>query len=97
MKTAFSTKSVHARDRLAYWREEASKAYVAHDFSTRVGRGFRGEIRVATLSSVDLASIECDECLVERTQQRAGANDDDVLLCRQVVGTPASTRTAATP
>ena len=87
MKTAFSTTSVHARDRLAYWREEASKVYVAHDFSTRVGRGFHGEIRVASLGSVDLAAFECDECLVERTQQRlAGANDDDVLLCRQVVG-----------
>jgi AraC family transcriptional regulator, positive regulator of tynA and feaB len=87
MKTAFSTNSVHARDRLAYWREVASKAYLAHDFSTRVGRGFHGEIRVATLGSVDLAAFECDECLVERTQQRlAGANDDDVLLCRQVVG-----------
>jgi AraC family transcriptional regulator, positive regulator of tynA and feaB len=87
MKTAFSTTRVHARDRLAYWREEASKVYVAHDFSTRVGRGFHGEIGVASLGSVDLASFECDECLVERTQQRlAGANDDDVLLCRQVVG-----------
>lgn len=87
MKTAFSTRTVHARDRLAYWREEATKAYVAHDFSTRVGRGFHGEIRVASLGSVDLAAFECDECLVERTQQRlAGANDDDVLLCRQVVG-----------
>ena len=87
MKTAFSTTRVHARDRLAYWREEASKVYVAHDFSTRVGRGFHGEISVASLGSVDLASFECDECLVERTQQRlAGANDDDVLLCRQVVG-----------
>jgi hypothetical protein len=51
MKTAFSATSVHACDRLAYWREEASKAYVAHDFSTRVGRGFRGEIRVASLGN----------------------------------------------
>ena len=60
MKTAFSTTRVHARDRLAYWREEASKVYVAHDFSTRVGRGFHGEIRVASLGSVDLAAFECD-------------------------------------
>ncbi len=98
MKTAFSTARVHARDRLAYWREEASKVYVAHDFSTRVGRGFHGEISVASLGVLDLASFECDECLVERTQQRlAGANDDDMLLCRQVVGPSASTRTVAMP
>ncbi len=87
MKTAFSTASVHARDRLAFWREEASKVYVAHEFSTRVGRNFHGEIRVASLGSMGLAAFECDECVVERTPRcLKGANDDDVLLCRQVAG-----------
>jgi AraC-binding-like domain len=87
MKTAFSTARVHARDRLAYWREEASRIYVAHEFNTRVGRNFNGEISVASLGSVNIAAFECDECLVERTQRcLKGANDDDVLLCRQVLG-----------
>ena len=87
MKPAFSTKSVHARDRLAFWREEASKLYVAHEFSTPVGRKFHGEISVASLGNLDLAAFECDECLVERTPRcLKGANDDDVLLCRQVAG-----------
>lgn len=87
MKTAFSTTRVHARDKLAYWREEASRIYVAHEFNTRVGRGFNGEISVASLGSVNIAAFECDECLVERTQRcLKGANDDDVLLCRQVLG-----------
>jgi AraC family transcriptional regulator, positive regulator of tynA and feaB len=78
MKTAFSTARVHARDRLAYWREEASRIYVAHEFNTPVGRSFNGEISVATLGSINLAAFMCDECLV--------ADDDDVLLCRQVQG-----------
>jgi AraC family transcriptional regulator, positive regulator of tynA and feaB len=87
MKTAFSTKSVHARDRLAFWREEASKLYVAHEFSTRVGRKFHGEIGVGTLGNVALASFECDECLVLRTPgSLKKAEDDDILLCRLDAG-----------
>ncbi len=87
MKTAFSTARVHARDRLAYWREEASRIYVAHEFSTPVGRSFNGEISVATLGSINLAAFMCDECLVERTTRcLKSAADDDVLLCRQVQG-----------
>ena len=87
MKTAFSTTTVHARDRLSFWREEASRLYVAHEFSTRVGRNFHGEISVASLGSVDLAAFKCDECVVERTPRcLKGANDDDVLLCRQGQG-----------
>jgi len=87
MKTAFSTARVHARDRLAYWREEASRIYVAHEFNTRVGRSFNGEISVASLGSINLAGFECDECLVERTPHcLKSADDDDVLLCRQVQG-----------
>jgi AraC family transcriptional regulator, positive regulator of tynA and feaB len=78
---------VHARDRLAYWREEASRIYVAHEFNTRVGRSFNGEVSVASLGSINLAGFECDECLVERTPHcLKSADDDDVLLCRQVLG-----------
>ena len=87
MKTAFSTARVHIRDRLAYWREEASRIYVAHEFNTRIGRSFNGEISVASLGSINLAAFKCDECLVERTPRcLKGADDDDVLLCRQVLG-----------
>ena len=87
MKVVFSTASVHARDRLAFWREEASKAYVAHEFSTSVGRNFRGDISAASLGSLELAVFACDECLVVRTQRcLKGAADDDLLLCRQIAG-----------
>lgn len=87
MKTAFSTASVHARDRLAYWLEEASKHYVTHEFSTPVGRKFNGEIRVATLGTFDVAAFRCDEAKVVRTPRcLKGATDDDILLCQQVAG-----------
>jgi len=88
MKPAFSTKTVHARDRLAFWREEASKLYVTHEFSTRVGRDFQGTIEIGNLGNVALASFECDECQVMRTlESLKSADDDDVLLCRIAAGT----------
>ena len=49
MQTVFTTDKVHPRDRLTYWRDEASKAYVVHDFSSNVGRSFRGIIRAKSL------------------------------------------------
>jgi len=87
MKTAFSTNSVHARDRLAYWRDEACKSYVPHEFSTPVGRKFNGKISVGTLGNVGLAAFEADECHVSRTPRAlASADDDEVLLCRLTAG-----------
>ncbi len=87
MKTAFSTATVHARDRLAYWLEEASRHYVTHEFSTPVGRKFNGEICVATLGTFDVAAFRCDEAKVVRTPRcLKGATDDDILLCQQVAG-----------
>jgi AraC family transcriptional activator of tynA and feaB len=87
MKLAFSTKTVHPRDRLAYWRDEASKVVVSHEFSTSVGRNFYGEISVASVGGIRLAAIASDECLVAHTHRCIkSALDDDVLLCRQTTG-----------
>lgn len=87
MKLLFSTKSVHPRDRLAYWREEASKVFVRHEFSTTVGRNFHGEISVASLGGIDLATMAGDPCTVTRTAHcLKSATDDDFILCRQSTG-----------
>ena len=87
MQTLFSTDKVHPRDRLTYWREEASKAFVVHDFSSSVGRSFRGIIRAASLDVLSLALFESDAATVKRTQQclRRDA-DDDLLVCMQTAG-----------
>ena len=87
MQTVFSTDKVHPRDRLNYWREEASKAFVVHDFSSSVGRSFRGIIRAASLDILSLALFESDAATVKRTQRclRRDA-DDDLLLCMQTAG-----------
>jgi AraC-like DNA-binding protein len=87
MQTVFSTNKVHPRDRLTYWRDEASKAYVMHDFSSSVGRSFRGIIRAGSLDVLSLSLFESDACTVERTQHclRQDA-DDDLLVCMQTAG-----------
>ena len=87
MQTIFSTGEVHPRDRLTYWRDEASKAYVVHDFSSNVGRSFRGIIRAGTLDVLSLALFESDPCTVSRTQRCLRQDgDDDLLVCMQTGG-----------
>jgi AraC family transcriptional activator of tynA and feaB len=87
MQIVFSTGKVHPRDRLTYWREEASKVYVAHEFSSSVGRSFWGTIRAGSLDVLSLSLFESEACTVERTQRclRQDA-DDDLLVCMQTAG-----------
>jgi len=87
MKVVFTTDAVHVRDRLDYWQDEATKAYVEHEFGTSAGRSFQGTIRAASMGTLNLSLFECDACLVQRTQRcLKSAADDDVLLCVQVGG-----------
>jgi AraC-like DNA-binding protein len=84
----FSTGSVHERDRLSYWHEEATKAFVTHEFSTTVGRGFEGEIRVGSIGPIDVANFTCDPALVRRTTKCLKfATDDDLLMTFTMKGT----------
>ena len=87
MQTVFTTGKVHPRDRLTYWRDEASKAFVVHDFSSSVGRSFRGVIRAGSLDFLSLSLFESDAAAIKRTQRclRQDA-DDDLLVCMQTAG-----------
>ena len=87
MKVMFSTNTVHVRDRLEYWHDEASKAYVAHEFSSEVGRSFHGEIHAGALGPLELAVFSCDPCRVERTTHCLRQPDDDgVIIGMQIAG-----------
>jgi AraC-like DNA-binding protein len=87
MKVMFSTNTVHARDRLEYWREEASKAYVAHEFDSEVGRSFQGKIQAGALGPLELAVFHCDPCRVERTAHCLKRTyDDGVIIGMQIAG-----------
>lgn len=84
---AFSTASVHERDRLSFWRDEATKAYVPHEFNTGAGRAFEGSIRSGQLGVLGLAMIACDQCEVEHTSGCIkNAVDDDLLITVQLGG-----------
>ena len=85
MKLLFSTAAVHPRDRLAYWREEATKAFVRHEFSTKSGRNFSGQISAGSLGKLQITGFQSDPCSIARTERcLRSATDDDVLLCRQM-------------
>lgn len=80
MPVVFSTWKVHARDRLDYWREEASRAYVEHDFESRVGRNFRGVIRAGSIGPLGLSVFDCNACLVLHTGRCVKRSADDSLI-----------------
>jgi AraC family transcriptional regulator, positive regulator of tynA and feaB len=87
MQIMFSTDKVHPRDRLAYWREEASRVYVAHDFSSNAGNSFSGTIRAGLLDVLGLSLFESAACRVERTQRCLRQDsDDDLVVCIQKAG-----------
>jgi AraC family transcriptional regulator, positive regulator of tynA and feaB len=87
VKPLFSTETVHPRDRLAYWREEATKAFVTHEFSTPLKHNFSGEVCVGALGDVGVAEFRTDQAEVNRTGRcLRAAEDDDALLIRQIDG-----------
>jgi AraC family transcriptional activator of tynA and feaB len=81
MKVVFSTSDVHARDRLDYWRHEATKVAVAHDFSSHLGQTFQGLIRKGMLGGLTLTVLEHNACAVRRTDRyiKHGCEDDLLL------------------
>lgn len=83
----FATRDVHARDRLDYWREQATRVTVAHEFNSRVGRAFDGRISAGTLGTLPLALIETDACTVRRTERYInGGAEDDLMLSLLISG-----------
>lgn len=87
MDVVFSTERVHVRDRLDYWREEASKVFVEHQFDSAAGRSFRGVLRGVAVADLGLATFESDEACVQYTDRCARRlSSDDFFVCRQITG-----------
>jgi AraC-like DNA-binding protein len=87
MATVFSTRGVHPRDRLGYWLEVATKAFVRHEFTSPSGASFIGVIRSGSLAGLGVSLFDCDPCEVARTARDIARDEsDDVLLCLQVAG-----------
>jgi AraC family transcriptional regulator, positive regulator of tynA and feaB len=77
----------HPRDRLAYWREVATKAFVRHEFRSGRGSSFEGTIKTVLLPGLGVSAIECDQCEVgRRTSDILTHDPDDIFLCLQLTG-----------
>ena len=85
MATVFSTRGVHPRERLSYWREAMGD--VPHEFNSSAGQAFLGTVRVEMLDDVAISDIQCDPCEVERSAHNiAYADCEDYLVCLQLIG-----------
>ncbi len=72
-----STDEVHPRDRIAYWREVATRAFVRHDFRSGLGTSFSASIQSGQLADLGVAAFECNPCLVGRTTRDAARDSDE--------------------
>jgi AraC family transcriptional regulator, positive regulator of tynA and feaB len=88
MATVYSTLDIHPRERLSYWLDVATKAFVRHEFHSSTGPSFTGALRGGPLAGLGVATVECDPCEVGRTAlDIARDHCDDLLVCLQQAGT----------
>ena len=87
MAITYSTRVVHPRDRVTYWREVVLKNLSRHEFRSSVGPAFRGDVRFHMLADLGVAVFDCDPCEVARTQRDlAYCDSDDFMLSLQLAG-----------
>ncbi|QXX76057.1 helix-turn-helix domain-containing protein [Methylovirgula sp. HY1] len=88
MQTYFSTFDIHPRDRVEYWRNAASRAFVELDCRTSIGLKFYCVIRRGNLGPLSLSVVETNACEVRRTKREiARTRSDDLLISVQLEGT----------
>jgi AraC family transcriptional regulator, positive regulator of tynA and feaB len=82
-----TTKTVHPRDRLAYWREEVVTKLPRHTFNSIVGPAFVGEVRFHPIADLSLLEFDCNPCEVSRTRTDIlRCTNDDIMLKFQLSG-----------
>jgi AraC-like DNA-binding protein len=87
MAHRISTLDVPPRDRLSYWREVATRAFVSHEFDSPSGREFLAVLSSGWLGSLGASMFECDPCRATRTARHVAQDDcDDLLLCVHIGG-----------
>jgi AraC-like DNA-binding protein len=87
MTVTYATRGVHPRDRISYWVDVATKAFVRHAFTSLNGPSYMGNIRLGALDTLGVSAFACDACEVVRSPSDvARADSDDLLLCLQSSG-----------
>lgn len=80
MATVLSTADVHARDRLAYWREMICDVFVGLDCTALAGGPFRGRIATQPGSHVTFSDVESQPQHVVRSRRQIAKSTDDYFL-----------------
>jgi AraC family transcriptional activator of tynA and feaB len=87
VKTVFSTKKVHCRDRFDFWHSVACKNLVDHNSRTECRLSFDAEIETGSLGNLELVLFHNSPMEVSHTAHHvAHARADDLFVCRQVIG-----------
>lgn len=79
MARVLTTEAVHARDRLAYWNEAVSDAYVRLTCDAP-GRDVVGDIRVDSLATLELSRVTATAQHVRRTPSLIATAAEDYFL-----------------
>lgn len=87
MRTIFSTRQIHARDRFARWHDIARQGIVDHDAKPVCRKSFEAELHVGAIGKNGLAFFKNSDMTVSRTRGHIerGATDE-IFICRQFSG-----------
>jgi AraC-like DNA-binding protein len=87
MTAVLSTADVHARDRLAYWREMICDVFVGLDCTSLARGPFRGRIATHDAESVTFSDVDSQpQHVVRSRRQIAKSTDDYFLVSLQLAG-----------
>jgi AraC-like DNA-binding protein len=88
MRTIFSTKALHPRERFDYWHSVACTTFVAHDSVPACRQSFQAELRAGTLSDIGIVQFQNASMTVTRNDRHMPmGRADELFVCRQVAGT----------
>lgn len=87
MKTVFSTKLAHPRDKFDFWHSVACKNVVDHDSRPANRLNFEAEIDTGSFGLFELVLFRNSAMRVSHTTHHiAHARSDDLFVCRQISG-----------
>jgi AraC family transcriptional activator of tynA and feaB len=87
LKTVFSTKLVHPRDKFDFWHSVACKTVVDHDSRPANRLSFEAEIDTGSFGRFELVLFHNSSMRVSHTMRHIShTSSDDLFVCRQISG-----------
>ncbi|MGE0024241.1 MAG: helix-turn-helix domain-containing protein [Hyphomicrobium sp.] len=80
----FSTRDVHPREKLSYWREVATRGYVEHDSRPQDRQAFTGDVAITSLPGLGLSVFEADAHGVHHSRRQTAHEESGDLLLNAV-------------